>query len=202
MFEGLEKELKSYITSPVAIESLRGSVTRVSFATSVLVQGGLSSIFPRARSLFRDKSLEFKSELSNDVSSISSIGDIDENQEGIIDIDETDQIFFAHLSETLPVRPDSRSENSLDRLDITSLCYIPGKVISRLIGRISLHFVKVCLDRYLYNIQEANVLYENGTGCFGMGGFKHIFLTEMYSVLRSYAKALGGNSVREYWFLS
>ena len=69
-------------------------------------------------------------------------------------------------------------------VEITPLSYIPQVKIERFLGRLSLHFVK-----------EANIVFEAGLGQYGMGGFSHIFVTELYSILRAHTVALGGNGL-------
>ena len=81
------------------------------------------------------------------------------------------------------LRPFNASKPA-PHIEITPLSYIPQSCIKSFLGRISLHFVK-----------EATVVYETGTGKEGMGGFTHVFLSEMYAITRAHASALGGNGV-------
>ncbi|KAJ3023011.1 hypothetical protein HKX48_004634 [Thoreauomyces humboldtii] len=67
-------------------------------------------------------------------------------------------------------------------LDITPLWYIPARPTHTHLGRISHHFVK-----------ESAMVFDTPQG--GMGGFTHMFLFEMYAVLRAHARALGGNAL-------
>ncbi|KAJ3333792.1 hypothetical protein HDU76_003606 [Blyttiomyces sp. JEL0837] len=69
-------------------------------------------------------------------------------------------------------------------VEITPLSYIPQARVDRFLGRVSLHFVK-----------EASIVYEQGTGVGGMGGFAHALLAELYAVARAHAGALGGNGL-------
>ncbi|TPX55578.1 hypothetical protein PhCBS80983_g05201 [Powellomyces hirtus] len=67
-------------------------------------------------------------------------------------------------------------------LDITPLWYIPSRPTHTHLGRISHHFVK-----------ESTMTFDTPQG--GMGGFTHMFLYEIYAVLRAHARALGGNAL-------
>lgn len=78
----------------------------------------------------------------------------------------------------------SLSDHFYKPVEITPLSYIPQVKIDRFLGRLSLHFVK-----------EANIVFEAGLGQYGMGGFSHTFVTELYSILRAHTVALGGNGL-------
>jgi uncharacterized protein YbjQ (UPF0145 family) len=73
---------------------------------------------------------------------------------------------------------------SSNSVEITPLTYIPQAKIEKLLGRVSLHFVK-----------ESSIIYEPGAGNGGMGGFAHTLLAELYAVTRAYTAALGGNAM-------
>nr|KAJ3418010.1 hypothetical protein HK105_000483 [Polyrhizophydium stewartii] len=61
---------------------------------------------------------------------------------------------------------------------------IPQSRITRFLGRISLHFIK-----------EANLVFDGLTGNNGMGGFTHMFLAELFAVVKAHTSALGGNAM-------
>ncbi|KAJ3174916.1 hypothetical protein HDU87_006582 [Geranomyces variabilis] len=67
-------------------------------------------------------------------------------------------------------------------LEMTPLWYVPSRPTVSHLGRISHHFVK-----------ESAMAFDPPQG--GTGGFAHLFLYELYAVLRAHAKALGGNAV-------
>jgi hypothetical protein len=48
-----------------------------------------------------------------------------------------------------------------------------GETVERVLGHISLHFVK-----------ENSLLFNSGTGLYGMGGFTHSVISEFYAILR------------------
>lgn len=53
-----------------------------------------------------------------------------------------------------------------------------GSKVERFLGRVSLHFVK-----------ENSLIFEQGSGLFGMGGFTHSVISELHAILR-YIEAL------------
>lgn len=68
---------------------------------------------------------------------------------------------------------------------LTPLSHLPNSNGNeRFIGRVSLHFVK-----------ENNIVFETGNGLFGMGGFTHSLVCELYAILRAHTTALGGNGM-------
>ncbi|KAJ3105317.1 hypothetical protein HDU97_008214 [Phlyctochytrium planicorne] len=72
-------------------------------------------------------------------------------------------------------------------IEITPLSFIPHTRVEHFLGRISLHFVK-----------EASVLFEIGSPGGGMGGFSHVFLSELHALVRSHTAALGGNALLSF----
>ncbi|KAJ3415693.1 hypothetical protein HDV05_004371 [Chytridiales sp. JEL 0842] len=72
----------------------------------------------------------------------------------------------------------------INGVEITPLTYVPQAKIEKLLGRVSLHFVK-----------ESSILFEPGGGNGGMGGFAHTLLAELHAVTRAYTAALGGNAM-------
>ncbi|KAJ1560757.1 hypothetical protein HK096_007337 [Nowakowskiella sp. JEL0078] len=94
------------------------------------------------------------------------------------------------ISAPLPSRltkTDSQPPLSLPpptkHVEISSLGSIPNTHITRVIGRIALHFVK-----------EAAVESAAGDDA-GLAGFAHGLVLELYAVVRAHAAALGGNAV-------
>jgi hypothetical protein len=151
IFDGLEKDLKSYIVP----ESIHGSVLRVSFAQSAMQQGsiGLASLFPLTR-LFKEKSLEL---LSNDDIASSESSIIQEQEDDEVEEDDELQQDKNIEQPSIKFRDRINHHPVTDKIDLTCLSYIPNKFLQKLMGRISLHFVK-----------ESNIMNENGTGSFGM----------------------------------
>ena len=156
IFEGLEKDLKSFAVShDSARGSIRGSISRVAFNQASLLQSGvMSSIIPLARSLFREKS-DIKNDISEPGSSLSSINhhdddDDDDYDEKANDNESLKEDLLSPLDQVLEIRPSLHDQTLIDRIDITTLSCIPNKMITKSMGRISLHFVKVILSSIFY----------------------------------------------------
>ncbi|KAI8930309.1 hypothetical protein BC831DRAFT_502422 [Entophlyctis helioformis] len=69
-------------------------------------------------------------------------------------------------------------------VEISPVPFIPQSRVVRFLGRMSLHFIK-----------EANLVYDGAAGTNGMGGFTHMFLAELYAVVKAHTVGLGGNGV-------
>ena len=179
-FDGLEEEIKANIHRR-SVDSLRNP-----FNLSINATGGITSFFPRAKTLFREKTQasEVIETASNSLESLSS----NEDDELLFDEDDAQDDMKGDRSQELMLAP-SREPSTLDiqehsDIPITSLSFLPNASIEKILGRVSLHFVK-----------ESNINYENGTGLYGVAGFKHVLLTELYAMARGYAKTLGGNAL-------
>ncbi|KAJ1332736.1 hypothetical protein BSLG_008365 [Batrachochytrium salamandrivorans] len=69
-------------------------------------------------------------------------------------------------------------------VELSPNSWIPRSKIVRFLGRISMHFIK-----------EVNLVYDGLSGKFGMGGFTHMFLAELFAVVKAHTAALGGNGM-------
>ena len=80
---------------------------------------------------------------------------------------------------------DGDPAQKLDEIYMTPLSSLPGTVVVRHLGRLSLHFVK-----------EDHVSHDAATG--GMASFVSAFTVEVLAIARSHVAALGGNAVLGY----
>ncbi|OAJ36509.1 hypothetical protein BDV3_001140 [Batrachochytrium dendrobatidis] len=108
-------------------------------------------------------------------------------QNGPVSNQQSQQGLPAHpeLMVTIPNYNASSMQSFLQKnVELSPNSWIPQAKVTRFLGRLSMHFVK-----------EVNLVYDGMSGKFGMGGFTHMFLAELFAVVKAHTFALGGNGI-------
>jgi len=78
---------------------------------------------------------------------------------------------------------ENKGTYSWRNVELTPLCFVPGKVIDSYQGRINLHFIKES-----FSIKSPSAV----------GHFFHQYLTEANAIARDHVASVGGNALLNY----